>query len=202
MCPLDAGILPELLLRKPDMTHLRLAIGLLSLLAASACQPRAEESSGSAGPADPSVPELDGGPAPAREEVRDLEGAPIDLVPPGGPADSPCALFSATEIGAFLGKAVAEGKQQDEACLWEAADAHGFVHVQVAPASRHAPPDGQVGFETVAALGAGAYVVPIPDGYAGGAVDGDDAVMISVGGLLNARDIAVELLRQSVERNG
>lgn len=182
------------------MTHVRIAVSILAILSAAACEPGKPDSA--PGPdASTALPELDGGPRPEPDQAGDLEGAPIDLVPSSSPADSPCTLFSATEIGAFLGGAVAEGQQQDEACMWGAAAADGFVRVQIAPAARHAPPDSQAGFETVASIGGGAYVVPIPDGYAGGAIDGDDAVMISVAGVLNGRDIAVELLRQSVERN-
>lgn len=182
------------------MTYARIAVSFAAILAAAACEPSAPDAQQDEAPSAASS-NLEGGPRTEPDPASDLAGAPIDLVPSSDPAGSPCALFSATEIGAFLGSAVAEGREEDEACLWEAAGANGFARVQVAPVSRHAPPDTQAGYETVASIGGEAYVVPIPDGYAGGAVDGDDAVMIAIGGVLNGRDIAVELLRQSVERN-
>lgn len=183
-----------------DMTPVRIAASILAFLSAAACEPGKPDSApGSDGST--AVPELDGGPLPEADQASDLAGGPIDLLPSDDPAESPCALFSATEIGAFLGRVVAEGREEDESCVWEAAGKDGFARVQIAPASRHAPPASQAGFEAIAAIGEDGYVVPVADGYAGGALDGDDAVLIAIGSVLNGRDIAAELLRQSVERN-
>jgi hypothetical protein len=182
----------------------RLLPALVCALAFAACQPEApkEELDGAApAPAARDDGSLDGGAAGPSEEPADvsaLDGKPIDLLPT---AESPCTLFSATEIGAFMGKTSAEGRTGAEDCVWEGADGEGFIRVQVIPAARHAPPTGQPGYEAVAGVGENAYLVSIPDGYSGGAIDGTDAVVVSVGGTLNGRNIALDLLRQAVERN-
>ncbi len=181
----------------------RLAPALLAALAIAACQPQAPADAPETG-STADAPALEGGPSgPSSGEKRGngLEGAPIDLTQADQPSENPCTLFSATEIGAFMGKMVAEGETQGDACRWRAADKDGGITVQVSPASGFAPPTGQPGYEALATISDTAYVVPDKDGYAGGAVDGDDVVTISLSGPLNGRNIAVELLTQALERN-
>jgi hypothetical protein len=145
----------------------------------------------------PAEPELDGGPSGAE---GGLAGEPAQAE-----ADGPCSLFTALEIGGFLGKAVGEGEPAaaGTSCRWRAADGVGEALVQLLPADRFSRPTAIEGFEDAPQVSPTAYVVRELDGHAAGAMDGEDgAIVVTLAGPVDTRSRALDLLTDALERNG
>lgn len=113
-----------------------------------------------------------------------------------------CAMFTPAEIAVFAGEPVDAGKGEtgDVGCQWSASDGSGDVIVAVVPAGNHEPPKSSKNYAEVA-VGEAGFVSTYLDGWIAGAIDGKQALRVSVAGAEASAKSAEALLKEAVDRN-
>jgi hypothetical protein len=117
-------------------------------------------------------------------------------------ADNPqCKLFTAAEIGQYIGETVSPGQNAalGTGCQWLAADGTGDVIVAVVPSSYHEPPTAAEGYRALPDVGSKGFVAPQLDGWVAGAIVGEDAIRVSVAGATATEATAVSLLQAAIK---
>ena len=118
-------------------------------------------------------------------------------------ADNPqCKLFTAAEIAKYIGEPVSPGQNAvlGTGCQWLAADGTGDVIVAVVPSSYHDPPSDVAGYRVLADVGTKGFVSPQADGWAAGAIVGEDAIRVSASGATASEATTISLLQDTITR--
>ena len=121
----------------------------------------------------------------------------------GAQADNPqCKLFTAVDIGKYIGEPVSPGQNAalGTGCQWLAADGTGDVIVAVVPSSYHEPPSAAPGYRALPDVGAKGFVAPQLDGWVAGAIVGEDAIRVSAAGATASEATTVSLLQDTMKR--
>ena len=111
-----------------------------------------------------------------------------------------CAMFTATEAGAFIGESVDAGKDDGGGCQWTASDGSGDVIVAVVPAKNHEPTKGSATYRALPDIGGEGFVSKYLDGWIAGAIKGDSALRVSVAGNGASEATAIDLLRAALAK--
>jgi hypothetical protein len=122
----------------------------------------------------------------------------------GAAADNPrCKYFTAAEVAEYMGAPVAsvQNAAMGLGCQWLAGNGGGDVIVTVAPKEYHEIPSLADGYKELTDVGEKGFVVPELGGWAAGAIDGDDAVRVSVAGPKANEAVAIALLKESIKRH-
>jgi hypothetical protein len=118
-------------------------------------------------------------------------------------ADNPqCRLFTLAEIGKYIGEPVSPGQNAalGTGCQWLAADGTGDVIIAVVPSSYHEAPTLAAGYRAVTDVGSKGFVAPQLDGWAAGAIVGEDAIRVSAAGASATEETAITLLKDTIKR--
>lgn len=116
-----------------------------------------------------------------------------------------CALLSAAEAAAAIGGPVGSGYAAgpgDTACQWDGTSNDGsYVQVQViADPSSWSPPSLADGYAQLSGIGEKAYVSPEMGGFAAGALDRGQVIVVGLAGDGASAKSAESLLRLVVGR--
>ena len=113
-----------------------------------------------------------------------------------------CKMFTRAEVAKYIGEPVSAGRNagMGAGCQWVATDDSGDVLVMVVPSRYHERPSLAKGFSEVADLGTRGFVVPELDGWGAGAIQGNDAIRVSVAGGSASETSAVALLKEALAR--
>ena len=111
-----------------------------------------------------------------------------------------CKLFTADEAGKYIGEPVGPGRNATGGCQWLAKDESGDVIVSVVPAEYHEQPSMQEGYRVLPDVGTKGFVAPYMGGWLAGAIQGKQAIRVSVAGSGATQSAAIELLKESMKR--
>ena len=140
-------------------------------------------------------------PAPRADAQKTAEALTGDASAPA--ADNPqCKLFTVAEIGKYIGEPVSPGQNAalGTGCQWLAVDGTGDVIVAVVPSSYHEEPTLAAGYRALTDVGAKGFVAPQLDGWAAGAIVGQDAIRVSAAGAAATEATAISLLEDTIKR--
>jgi len=113
-----------------------------------------------------------------------------------------CKMFTQAEVAKFIGEPVSAGRTaaMGSGCQWLATVGRGNVMVQIVPSNYHERPSLADGFKEVAGIGARGFVVPESGGWGAGAIEGKDAIRVSVVGASASEASALALLKEAIGR--
>ncbi len=114
-----------------------------------------------------------------------------------------CAMFSQTEIAAFLGQSVQSGENavQGLGCQWVSSTDDADAMIMVIPSRCHERPGLAPGFKPLAEPGTNGFVVPEMGGWAAGTVLGEKAIKVSLSGPRVTEQSVLSLLREVAKRS-
>ena len=114
-----------------------------------------------------------------------------------------CKMFSRAEVAKYIGEPVSAGRNAggSAGCQWVATDDSGDVMVMVVPSRYHERPSLAKGFTEVTDVGTRGFVVPELDGWGAGAIQGNDAIRVSVAGTAATEASALALLKEALARH-
>jgi predicted small lipoprotein YifL len=117
-------------------------------------------------------------------------------------ANPTCALFSAEEVGAYIGEPVksADNAAMGQGCSWTAQDDDGQVTIAVVPAQYEERATAADGFRNVPEVGQNGFVVPDLGGWVAGAVSGKSFYRVTIAGKAASDAQALALLKDVMKR--
>lgn len=118
--------------------------------------------------------------------------------------DSPhCRLFTPDEVARHVGVPLEPGRSaiMQTACQWTSRDGGHGAMLRIMPARDHVTPKGGSRHKALPALGRGAHVSPLQDGWQAAAVAGDASITISLRGSTASEAAAVAMLQEAIARS-
>ncbi len=116
-------------------------------------------------------------------------------------SNAQCALFTQTEVAAYVGMPVGPGENTSEGagCRWNSNDDQAWATIGVVSPEYFPEPSGVDGFKRLPAMGELAWVAP-DSGWSAGALDRDVALVVVVYGTKATEAAAVSMLQKAIER--